>query len=443
MLDEVRRFIRRERLLQDKEPVWVAVSGGIDSMVLLHVLRELDHPCSVAHVDHGLRGAESDADRIFVEGHCKHMGVAFRKLKVDVKAHARANQLSIQSAGREMRYDWLAELWRERPMPIAMGHQADDAVESLFINLMRGTGAHGWSTIRPVSGIYVRPLSCVGREVIVRYAAEHQVPYREDASNADPKYLRNRIRHEVLPLLESMRPGVLRTMSRSINLLRELEEAGQQLSIAGLAGVKPSPDGTIHVPFAHIESSPVPNLLLHRFLRPIGFHPDTLERIRDAIAERNTGAVFAAGPWQVCVDREELIFAPTVTEYPAYVIDPAMSDQSVGPFYWSLSAGLAALSPSGAYEVWLDAERLSFPMELRPWCAGDRIRPIGLGGSKLVSDILIDARVPVNKKPGVYVLESAGAIVWVVGHRIAEGYQATAQSGSVLFIGSSMKPEDR
>lgn len=441
MLDEVRRFIRREGMLREGEPVWVAVSGGVDSMVLLHVLHELDHPCSVAHVDHGLRGAESEADRIFVEGHCKHMGVAFRTLKVDVKAHARANHLSVQSAGREMRYDWLAELWRERSMPIAMGHHADDAVESLFINLLRGTGAHGWSTIRPVSGIYVRPLSCVGREAIARYAAEHQVPYREDPSNADPKYLRNRIRHEVLPLLGSIRPGALRTMARSINILRELEEAGQQLSIAQLAGVKPSPDGTIHVPFACFEGSPVPNLVLHRVLRPIGFHPDMLDRIRDSITERNTGAVFAAGPWQVCVDREELILGPTITDYPGYMIDPAMSDQSVGPFFWSLSEAPAAPFPSGAHEVRLDAERLSFPIGLRPWRAGDRIRPIGLAGSRLVSDILIDAKVPMNEKPGVYVLESAGTIVWVVGHRIAEGYQATAQSGSVLIVGSSMKPE--
>src|SRR6188768_1062736 len=129
MLDEVRRFIRRERMLQEGEPVWVAVSGGIDSMVLLHVLRELGHPCSIAHVDHGLRGAESDADRVFVEDYCREAGLPFRTLRADVAAHADVHDLSIQLAGRELRYDWLGELWRERSMPIAMGHHADDAVE--------------------------------------------------------------------------------------------------------------------------------------------------------------------------------------------------------------------------------------------------------------------------------------------------------------------------
>lgn len=410
-------------------------------MVLLHVLREMGHPCSVAHVDHGLRGEESDADQVFVEDHCRALDLPFRTLKADVKAHADANGLSIPLAARAMRYAWFAELWREQPMPIAMGHHADDAVESLFINLLRGTGAHGWSMIRPVSGIHVRPLSCVGRDAIASYAREQQVPHREDASNADPKYLRNRIRHELMPLLETMRPGALHTMARSVDLLRELEEAGQLLSISALAGVDPASDGTVHLSFARFEEASVPNLVLHRLLRHLGFHPATMDRVRDAIAERSTGALFVAGSWQACVDREALIISPRSAEYQAYVIDPAMTDHSVGPFHWRLSEGAAATAPAGANEAWLDVDRLSFPLGLRPWRAGDRIRPIGLGGSKLVSDILIDAKVPMSEKPGVYVLESAGAIVWVVGHRIAEGYQATARSGSVLIVGSSLKPE--
>ena len=213
-------------------------------------------------------------------------------------------------------------------MPVAMGHHADDAVESLLINLLRGTGVHGWSAIRPVNGIYMRPLLCVGREEIMRYAAKHHVTHREDASNADPKYLRNRIRHELLPLLDTMRPGALRTMARSLSLLRELEEAGQQMSLQGLAGVLPSPDGTIHVPFDRIEASPIPDLVLHRLLRHVGFHPDQLDRIRDAVIQRNTGAVFTAGSWKACVDREALVVNRVLGEHPAYVIDPELTGPS-------------------------------------------------------------------------------------------------------------------
>jgi tRNA(Ile)-lysidine synthase len=434
MLDEVRRFIRRERMLQEGEPVWVAVSGGIDSMVLLHVLRELGHPCSVAHVDHGLRGGESDADRVFVEGYSQEAGLPFRTLKADVKAHAHAHDLSIQLAGREMRYEWLGELWREQPMPIAMGHHADDAVESLFINLLRGTGVHGWSAIRPVSGIHVRPLLCAGRAEIARYAAEFRVPHREDASNTDPKYLRNRIRHDLMPRLEAMRPGALRTMARSMSLLRELEEAGQQMSIGALSGVVPSSDGTIHLPFALVEDSPIPNLVLHRMLRHLGFHPAMLDRIRDALAERNTGALFTAGAWQVCVDREALIISRAHTERPAHIIDPTLPQQAAGPFQWTLTEGAMAPPPGSAHDVVLDADRLSFPLELRPWRTGDRIRPIGMSGSKLVSDILIDAKVPMSEKAGVYVLVSEDTLVWVVGHRIAQSFQVTNGTKTALRI---------
>ncbi len=435
MLDEVRRFIKRERMLQEGQPVWVAVSGGIDSMVLLQMLRELGHPCSVAHVDHALRGAESDADRIFVEDHCREHGLPFRTLKADVQGHADKNGLSIQLAAREMRYAWLAELWRELPMPIAMGHHADDAVESLFINLLRGTGVHGWSAIRPVSGIYVRPLLCTGREHIKRFAAEHRVHFREDASNADPKYLRNRIRHELMPLLEEMRPGALRTISRSVGLLRELEEAGQRMSIDALAGIAPSADGSIHVPFARVEDSPIPDLVLHRMLRNLGFHPATLDRIRDAIAERRTGAVFSAGVWQACVDRQALIIRRVPADLPVYFIDPGAPQDAVGPFRWDLLEDDLPVPPFVANEAILDVDLLSFPLELRPWRTGDRIRPLGMNGSKLVSDILIDAKVPMGRKAEVYVLVSDGTIVWVVGHRIAEGFKASARTRTAIRIG--------
>ena len=434
MLDEVRRFIRRERMLKEGEPVWVAVSGGIDSMVLLHVLQGSGHACSVAHVDHGLRGQESDADRRFVEEHCRTVGLPFRALRADVKAHAEENDLSVQLAGRWIRYDWLGGLWRERPMPIAMGHHADDAVESLMINLMRGTGVHGWSAIRPISGIYVRPLLCVGREAITRFATDHRIPYREDPSNSDVKYLRNRIRHTLLPLMEEMRPGAIKAMSRSIGLLRELEEAGQQLSIAALAGIAPTPEGSLRIPFDRVEASLTPDLVLHRLLRHAGFHPSTLDRIRDAIRERATGAVFTSGDQQVCVDRDALLVSRIRTDQPVHVIERQPARASAGEFTWEVTEGSPPAPPLGAFEAALDADRLSFPLELRPWREGDRIRPMGMDGSKRVSDILIDAKVPRPAKAGVHVLVSDGTVVWVCGHRIAQGFQLTPATRSVFHI---------
>ena len=432
LLDEVRRFVRRERMLEPQEPLHVGVSGGIDSMVLLHAMRSLGHPCSVLHVDHGLRGAESDADRCFVEEHCRREGIPFRCTKVDVGAHAREKGLSIQMAARELRYDFFAEAWKEQPLKTALAHHADDAVETLLMHLMRGAGASGWASIPPVSGAFVRPLMAVDRQAIEAYAAEHAINFREDSSNADTKYLRNRVRHELLPLMEDMRPGAKRAMARGAKQLRELERAAESVRSTQLSALAESRERRI--PFRDVETSPAPNLVLHRMLRHLGFHPDALERLHDAILERNTGAEFMAGDWRAIVDRDCVIVGPMPSDPPAITIDLHQPTGNRAGFSWSLFEGESIAVPDSMEEALLDADRLEFPIELRPWRAGDRMRPIGLGGSKLISDILIDAKVPRTRKDMAYVLLSGEEVAWLVGHRIGEGYQATECTRRVLRI---------
>ncbi|HRD51667.1 MAG TPA: tRNA lysidine(34) synthetase TilS [Flavobacteriales bacterium] len=433
LLDDVRRFIRRERMLEPREPLHVAVSGGIDSMVLLHVLRRLGHPCSVLHVDHGLRGAESDADRCFVEEHCRREGIPFRWKKVDAGAHAKSKGLSIQMAARELRYGFFAAMRKELPLKTALAHHADDAVETLLMHLMRGVGVSGWSTIPPVSGVCVRPLLAVDRQAIEAYATEHGISFREDSSNADPKYMRNRVRHELLPLMESMRPGAKRAMARGVKTLRELERAGELLS--GVEPLSQTEENVVRIPFTAVEKSPAPTLLLNHHFRHLGFHPDTIDRLHDAILERSTGSEFMAGTCRVVVDRDALIVGTHPTLAAAFTIDQHIPEGQFADFRWSLQEGEELSIPSGMQEVVLDADRLEFPVEVRPWRPGDRLRPIGLGGSKLVSDILIDAKVPLQEKDRAHVLVSgSGEIVWLVGHRIAEGYQATQDSARLMRI---------
>lgn len=432
LLDAVRRFIRRERMLEPGEPLHVAVSGGIDSMVLLHALRGLGHPCAVLHVDHGLRGAESDGDRAFVEDHCRRAGIPFRCQPVDAAAHARAAGRSIQMAARELRYAFFAEARQDQPWRIALAHHADDAVETLLLHLMRGVGAAGWGTIPPASGAFVRPLLAVDRAAIEAYAMEHGIAFREDSSNADPKYLRNRVRHELLPLMEAMRPGAKRAMARGVSLLRELERAGGLVQHAEPLPVNEPRD--VRIPFTAVEGSPAPTLLLQQLLRHLGFHPDALDRLHDAILERSTGRAFIAGGWRASVDRDCVIVGQVPSDQPAFTIDLHQPAGQQAGFTWSLHEGEPFALPDSMDEALLDADRLDFPVELRPWREGDRMRPIGLGGSKLISDILIDAKVPRNRKDLAYVLVSGGEVAWLAGHRIGEGFQATAASQRVLRI---------
>ncbi len=421
LIDAVRRFVRRDRVLVDREPLLVGVSGGVDSMVLLHVLRRLGHVCSVIHVDHGTRGEGSAADRRFVEDQARALGLEVHGTRVDAPAHAARRGISVQMAARELRYACFDEVRRTKPWRIALAHHADDAVETLFNNLLRGTGVRGWAGIRPVSGPYVRPLLHAHRSEIMHYAEANGIAYREDPSNADPKYLRNRIRHEVLPLLENLRPGASQAMARSVALLRELAPQNEPASHSS-------------IPFALLEQSGSPTVLLHEALSHFGYHPDMIERIRDAVAERRTGAIFEAGAHRVVVDRDELRIGLRAAEPASIRIDADQPSGESGGLRWRFLAAADAPASVTREEALLDAAALQFPLQLRPWRPGDRMRPTGLGGSKLISDILIDAKVPRDAKDAVLVLESGGRLAWLVGFRTGEGFQATSASERVLHL---------
>ncbi|MEO8591328.1 MAG: tRNA lysidine(34) synthetase TilS [Flavobacteriales bacterium] len=432
MRERVRRMIERQRLAFAGEPLWVAVSGGLDSMVLLHLLRELGHDCHVAHVDHGLRGIESDADRAFVEAYCAERSIVFRSIKVDVASHAAAFGASLQSAARELRYTWFNELVSSGPAAMAMAHHRDDAIETLFLHLMRGMGLRGWGTIPVRSGPFIRPLLDEGREDIAAYAAHHRIPFREDASNTDPKYLRNRVRNELLPMLENWRPGTRRALGRNVELLRELDALAQRATGEVMMGLVAAEDGTLRIPFARVMESGAPKLVLYRALGDLQLHPDRFEDILTAISERSVGASFPAGDRVVFIDRDQLVIAPASEERRSWKIEAPELIPPDAPLMISHSIPEGIDLHQGAEVAWLDADTLLFPLELRPWRDGDRMRPIGLGGSKLVSDILIDAKVPRHQKDACYVLVAADTIVWLCGHRIAEGFQAKATSRSVL-----------
>ncbi len=437
MLAEVRRLIRRERMLKPGEPLWVAVSGGVDSMVLLHVLRELGHPCHVAHVDHGLRGAESDADRAFVEEQAKCLGLPLRSVRVDPMAAAEG--ISVQMAARELRYAWFKELLREGPANMALGHHRDDSAETLVLNLMRGIGAHGWAGIPAVTeleeGRICRPLLGVGREQIMEYAVANRITFREDASNTDPKYLRNRVRAEVLPLMEAMRPGARRTMARGAELLKELAAAAERQLAREAEGLATDGSGVLCIPIERLEGSAAPKLLLMRLLSGIDLHPDLIDQLLEAVRDRSTGARFHAGGVRISVERTQVVVDREPDGFPTFGISRSDKEEGgAGPFHWRICAPAEVDLSEGMNTAWLDLGNLEFPLTLRPWQTGDRMRPIGLGGSKLISDILIDAGTSRKDKACTYVLRSGEKVVWLAGYRVAEGFSPGPGTEKVLRV---------
>ncbi|HMC96420.1 MAG TPA: tRNA lysidine(34) synthetase TilS, partial [Flavobacteriales bacterium] len=295
----------------------------------------------------------------------------------------------------------------------------------------RGMGLHGWETIPPRSGPFIRPLLGEGREEIAAYAGRHGIPHREDASNADPKYLRNRVRHELLPLLESWRPGTRRTLGRSVELLRELDVIAHRCTVEAMIGIAPGKDGSIRIPFQRITGSGAPHLVLYHALRDVHLHPDRFEDILHAIAGRSVGASFPAGDHVVYVDRDHLVIAERQGDPASWSFEAPHEVPADAPLRIMRCLPADIDLGQGPSVAWLDGEALRSPLELRRWRNGDRMRPVGLGGSKLVSDILVDGKVSLDRKAFCHVLVSDATIVWLCGHRIAEGFQAKPTSRSV------------
>ncbi len=435
MRTAVLQLIQAHAMLKPKQRLWVAVSGGVDSMVLLHLMHRMAYRCQVVHVNHGLRGEESDADADFVREQAGSLGLPCRVVQVDLSG-ARNGQ-SVQMAAREARYAVFRTLMGHNTDALALAHHADDLAETLLLNLMRGAGVHGWAGMRAVvplaEGRICRPLLAVRRAEIMAYAREHGIEFREDPSNKDPKYLRNRVRNELLPLMEELRPGTGKSLVRAAWMLGEMAMAATGYAQGQLGPLRASGKGSLKFPLDAVRSSPVPRLLLRQLTAHLGPHPDVLDQLLAAIQQHATGAVFDLGPQQLVVERDHLVMATPRLGFPTFTISEAAPGRS-GPFRWWPCPAEAVDLSTGPSTAWLDRAKLRFPLVLRPWRAGDRMRPIGLGGSKLVSDILTDARVPSAEKPGRYVLLSGGQVAWLAGLRIAEGFNPGAETQDVLRV---------
>lgn len=432
---EVLRSLRLHGMPMPPSAIWVAVSGGADSMVLLHVLKGMGFACHAAHADHGLRGAESSADRAFVVEQCGRMGIGVETTTVDVAAHAKTGNSSIEMAARELRYAWFRTLLAKGPAHMALGHHADDAVETLLLNLMRGPGFKGWDGIAPVAGPFFRPLIAVDRSTVRAYAARHGVAFREDTSNTDPAFLRNRVRHELIPLMERLRAGSAKVMARSLPDLAELVRLGEAEVEEDLLLLPAITGDHVILPSERILRSRVPRALLLRVLAPHGFHPTVIDRLHTAMLEGAVGAQFHGTEYHITVERDAIVFEGQ-HELPVAagtITDDLSTDAPLGLCmrYCDPQEGGAQRT---AAVVRLDADHLRFPLLVRPWQPGDRMRPVGLGGSKLISDILTDAKVPNTERTRHRVVVSGNDIVWLIGLRAAEGYAAGAATHRVLEL---------
>jgi tRNA(Ile)-lysidine synthase len=399
----------------------LALSGGIDSMVLADMLLKSKTDFVLAHCNFHLRGEESDGDEQFVREFAERNGLTLYVKQFDTMAYAKEHGVSIEMAARDLRYAWFEELRQQLGYDkIAVAHHADDQLETFFINLLRGAGIRGLKGMRPVNGNIIRPLLDKSREEIHQYAIENGIKWREDHTNAETQFLRNKIRHELLPVIDSISKEGRASILKSINHLASENELYRELVDEKLFQIVKQ-DGEVQKT-SHL--SPPTSQLLFEWLRDYGFNSDQVHFIYEAM-NGQPGTSFFSPTHKVTIERDGVELTPICQHDNTQVELVYEQHPNDDNFVIDKSPEVAQL----------DYDKLTFPLKLRIWQSGDRFYPIGMKGSRLLSDFMKDLKLTTRQKEECQVLTTAkDEIVWVVGRRVDERFKVTDKTKTILKI---------
>ena len=441
MLQRLQKFIEQHRLLAPHDHVLLGVSGGVDSVVLLHLLRQAGYSVGVAHCNFALRGGESDGDECFVRELCASGKLPLFARRFDTREYAAAQGVSIQMAARTLRYEWFEQLALEHGFSkVAVAHNLNDDVETFFLNLARGTGLQGLAGMAPVQGRVVRPLLFATREEVERCAMQHHLCYREDSSNSSTKYARNFIRHCILPECAKLNPSFLHTMQRNMARLRGARQAMGGMVDEVRRHSCTARDGTLRI---RIDALPAAqrSVWLHALLREYGFAGDVVERIAQSL-EGASGKTFHSLTHTLVKDRDCLIAVPRSAGAAQGSVSISQEEVERGVQLPLAAGGALQLRVAGRGEVdfslgnhvaFLRYDALQLPLTLRPWRRGDVFTPLGMTGKKKLSDFFVDAKLSLPEKAAQLLLCSAsGHVAWVLGRRLDNRFRVTPEAQKIL-----------
>ncbi len=435
MQQKVQTYIENQQLLTSKARVIVGVSGGTDSMVLLHVLVSLGYDCVIAHCNFHLRMEESDRDEEFVRYLAKYMMLPYYKIDFDTTKYAEEQGISIEMAARDLRYNWFYELLQTLDAEaIAVAHHADDSIETMLMNLVRGTGLRGLTGIQPRNNKVVRPLLCCTRSELETYLVMHDLEHVEDSTNATIDYQRNKFRNEVLPLLEQINPSVRQTLYVSRERFEGSVAIYQQAIERIEEQVVERVDGLIKMNIGKIKEQAHIPTVMYELLYPFGFSPALIEQITVNL-DGESGKTFYSDTHRLLKDRKYLIISSkaeiSVDEY--YITQP--DAEITQPFDLQISTrtvtnGFRVSKTPDCIHV--DAAKLTFPLQLRRWREGDTFSPFGMKQRKKVSDFFIDNKLSLIEKEQSWLLVSDNEIVWIVGRRMDNRFRVTDETKEVV-----------
>lgn len=433
MLQKIKTYIAEKGLFESDATLIVGLSGGADSMALLDILTLLGYRCIAAHCNFHLRGEESDDDAKFVKNWCKENDIEFTSIDFDTKQYAADKKISIEMAARELRYSWF-EMMRIQfnADAIAVAHHKDDSVETVLLNLIRGTGISGLSGILPKNGKIVRPMLCVTRSEIESYLREREIPFRTDSTNSEDIYTRNHIRLNILPMLQKINPSISESIFRTSENLAEAEKVYKKAIDADIKTVLQNDK----IDIEELKQTVSPSSVLFEILSPLGFYPSVIEDVKNAM-DASSGKVFYSSTHRLIKDRTYFLIDKIEKSEPEnqiFLIDSVTQDIS-NPISLEIKVTDVPKSIDKSNHIlYADAEKLSFPLVLRKWQPGDWFIPFGMKGKKKLSDFFTDQKFNLKQKEETWILLSGEDVVWVVGYRSDNRFKISSKTKNVLQI---------
>ena len=433
MLEKLEQHINHKLSFLKEKKLLIAISGGVDSVVLTHLLHALNFDVSLAHCNFNLRATESDKDEDFVKKIGETLHLKTFTTSFETKKYAEKNQLSTQVAARNLRYNWFQEIIQKHHFDFLLtAHHADDNLETFIINLTRGTGLEGLTGIPEVNQLIVRPLLIFSRDEIEKYAVQHQIKWREDLSNASSKYVRNKIRHEVIPILKEINPSLLESFQKTSDHLKESQQLiDESISDFKKKAVVTLENETLKIDIAKIIKTKNPKAYLYQLLKEFGF---TEWNDVTHLLKAQSGKEVVSKTHRLLKDRDFLLLTEIKKEVStlAYQIAENTSEITT-PIHLTFDE-TTDITSSNNNSIFVDLEKLVFPLTLRKWEHGDYFYPTGMQGKKKISKYFKDEKLSSLEKENTWLLCSNDAIVWVVGKRQDDRFIAKKNTNAILHI---------
>lgn len=439
MLNDFKKYIEQNRLCNRNDRILLGVSGGIDSMVMAHLFVSAGYNTAFAHCNFCLRGKESDEDEELTKQTASEYNVPFFTRRFDTSGYAMEHGISIQMAARDLRYKWFESVRSEENFNlIAIAHNLNDNAETFILNLLRGTGIKGLSGIKPSGNRIIRPLLFATRQRIEDYCKNEKIKFREDRTNADVKYTRNKIRHVLMPLMKEINPAIEKTLNDTAKRLAEASEIADCF-IALMNNEVSERDGENMI----LRIEPLLNVfknrtLLYELLKPYGITGHQVSDLINVMRGTSGGKVIT-DTHMILRDRGNLIISPLGKGFQnIYCEINNTTGLSIAPGIESaelinVTNGFT-MPDNDNKTAYLDFDKISFPLIIRNWRKGDSFVPLGMQHTKKLSDYFIDKKYSIVKKHATLILESGGKIAWIIGERIDERFKITSSTKKILRI---------